>query len=99
MTDANYVDDLALLTNTPAQAESQLHSIEQAAEGTDFHVNANKTKYLCLKQKGAIFTISSKSLELIDQFTYLVSNISSTERHRMLLTVYRTSGSLISQMK
>ena len=33
MTNADYTDDLALLTNTPAQAESLLHSLEQAARG------------------------------------------------------------------
>ena len=31
MTDADYTDDLALLTNTPAQEESRLLSQEQAA--------------------------------------------------------------------
>ena len=31
MTDANYTDDLVLLTNTPAQAEFLLHSLKQAA--------------------------------------------------------------------
>ena len=32
MTDADYADDLALLENTPAQAESLQHSLVQAAE-------------------------------------------------------------------
>ena len=31
ITDANYVDDLALLANTPAQAKSLLHRLEHAA--------------------------------------------------------------------
>ena len=42
ITDVNYADDLALLANTPTQAESQLHSPEQAAGGIGLHVNANK---------------------------------------------------------
>ena len=33
MTDADYLDDLVLLANAPAQAESLLHSLEHAAGG------------------------------------------------------------------
>ena len=33
MTDADYADDLVLLANTPAQAESLLNSQEQTAGG------------------------------------------------------------------
>ena len=34
---------------------------------------------MCVKQEAAIFTYSDKPLKLVDQFTYLGSNISSTE--------------------
>ena len=34
-TDVDYTDDIALLANTPAQAESLLHSLEKAAGGID----------------------------------------------------------------
>ena len=43
---ADYTDDLELLTNTPVQAESMQHSLEQASGGTGLHVNANKTVYV-----------------------------------------------------
>ena len=36
MTDTDYTDDLVLLANTPAQAKSLLHSLEQAARGIGF---------------------------------------------------------------
>ena len=39
MTDADNANDLAILANTTAQAESRLHCLEQAAEGTGFYVN------------------------------------------------------------
>ena len=42
-----YADDMALLANTPARAESQLHSLERAAGGIGLHVNADKTEYMC----------------------------------------------------
>ena len=38
----DYADDIALLSNTPAQVESQLHSLERAAGGLSFHVNDDK---------------------------------------------------------
>ena len=34
---------------------------------------------MCFKQKGTISSLNGKLLKLEDQFTYLVSNISSTE--------------------
>ena len=43
ITDADYADDIALLANTLTQAESLLHSLEQAAGDISRHVNADKT--------------------------------------------------------
>ena len=74
-----YADSLVLLANTPAQAESLLHSLEQAAESIGLNMNTNKTDYMCFKQEGAISTLNRRSLKLEDKFTYLGSNISSTE--------------------
>ena len=66
-----------LLANTLAQVESLLHSLVQASGGISLYVNANKMSF---KQEGAISTLSGKPPKLADQFTYLGSNISSTER-------------------
>ena len=79
MTDADYTDDLALLTNAPAQVESQLHSLEQATGDCDLYVITNKTKFMCFKQDEAIFPLSGKPLKFVDQPTYLSRNISSAE--------------------
>ena len=78
LTDLNYTDDKALLVNTPAQAESLLHSLEQAAGGIGIYMISNKTEDICFKQ-GAISMLSLKLLKLVDQSTYLGSKISSTE--------------------
>ena len=40
MIDADYTDDQAILANAPAQAESQPHSLEQAAGGISLYMNA-----------------------------------------------------------
>ena len=79
MTDTDNADDLALIANTPARAESLLHSLEQAAEGIVFYGNMKKREVMHFKEKGAISTSNSKLLKLIDQSTYLGSNISSIE--------------------
>ena len=44
-----YADDLALLPNTPAQAESLQNSLDQAAGSVDLYVKANKTEFICFK--------------------------------------------------
>ena len=46
MTDADYTDDRALLTNTLTQAEFLVHSLEQAVRGISPYVNANKTEFV-----------------------------------------------------
>ena len=80
ITDADYADDIAILANTPNQAETLLHSLEQAAAGIGSHVNAHKTEYMCFNQTGNISTLDGSSLKLVDKFTYLGSSVSSTEK-------------------
>ena len=64
--DANYADDIALLANALAQAETLLHSLEQAAAGIGLHINAHKTEYMCFNQRGNISTENGSSLKLVD---------------------------------
>ena len=45
--DADYAEDMALLANAPAQAETLQHSLERAVAGISLHVNADKIEYLC----------------------------------------------------
>ena len=42
-------------------------------------LNFNKTEFMCFNQKRIISTLNGKPQRLLDQFTYLGSNISSTE--------------------
>ena len=81
ITDADYADDIALLANTPTQAESLLHSLERAAAGLGLglDVNADKTEYMCFNQRVGISILKCGPLQLVDKFTYLGSNVSSTE--------------------
>ena len=78
ITDADYANDIALLANPPAQAETLLHTLEQASAGIGLYVNAHKMEYMCFNQTGDISTINGSSLKLVDKFTYLGSSVSST---------------------
>ena len=107
ITDSVYVDDLALLANTPASSEPLPHSLEQTSRGVGLHVNANKTDFMCFKREGAISTLSGRPLKLIDKRIYLGRNISSTEsgakirleKGGLLSISYRSYGSLICPIK
>ena len=76
ITDADNADDIALLANTPNQAETLLHSLERAATGICPRVNAHKTKYMCYNQTGDISTLDGTSLKLVVKFL-----VSSTEKY------------------
>ena len=64
ITDTPYANDIALLANAPAQAETLLHSLERAAAGIGL-----KTEYMCFNQTGEISTLNGSSLKLVDKFT------------------------------
>ena len=77
-TDANYANDITILANAPAQAETLLHYLEWAAAGIGLYFNAHKAEYMCFNQTGDISTLNSSSLKLVDKFTYQGINVSST---------------------
>ena len=76
ISDADYTDDIA---NTPAKAETLLHSLKLTAAGMGLHVNAHKTEYMCFNQTSDISTLNGSPLELVDLLTNLRSSVSSTE--------------------
>ena len=80
ITDVDYTDDIALLANTPIQAETLSHGLEWAAAGIGLHVNADKTECMCFNQRGDISTLNGSSLKLVDKSTYLGKSVSSTKK-------------------
>ena len=74
-----FADDIEFIANTPTQAESLLHSLEQAARNICLYVNAEKTEYMYFNRVQAISTLNVGPLKLVDNFTYLGSSVSSTE--------------------
>ena len=80
MTDSDYADNLALLAKIPARVESLPRNLKQTAGDIGLYMNTNKTEFMYFKQDGSISALNGKPLKLVDQFTYLRKNISSTER-------------------
>ena len=80
ITDADYADDIALLVDTPTQAETLSHDLEWAAAAIGLHINAHKMEYMCFNQRGYISTLNGTSLKLVDKFTYQGSSVLSTEK-------------------
>ena len=97
ITDADHADDIAILANTPDQAETLLHSLERAAASIGLYVNAHKTEYMCYNQTGDISTLEGTPLKLVDKFTYLGSSVESTEKDiETRLTKARTAINRLS---
>ena len=80
ITDADYAVDIAILANSPDQAETLLHSLERPAASIGLYVNAHKTEYMSYNQTGDISTLEGTPLKLVDKFTYPGSSVESTEK-------------------
>ena len=76
ISDADYADKMALLGNSPTQAESLLHSLEHTAGSIGLQVNSDKTKYMCFNQRYDVSTLKGCPLKLVEKFTYLGSSVS-----------------------
>ena len=64
--DADYIDNLVFLTNTPVQAKSLLYSL---------YVNSDKIDFMYSKQDSTTSKLNENTLKLVDHLTYLSSNI------------------------
>ena len=66
-----------LLENTPAQHNSLLDGLKQAAIGIGLHLNSDKTEFISFNQDEVISSLNGKTLKLVDQFIYIGSIILS----------------------
>ena len=79
--DTDYADDIALLSDTTAQAEKLLHQVQTAAKQIGLHVNNDKTEFILFNQEQQqIKTVDNKNLKRVDDFLYLGAWIYSSER-------------------
>ena len=84
ITDADYADDLALLSNNSYNSQKILHILEKSVAFIGLRVNASKTEYMCCNQDGPIETLNKTPLKKVDGFMYIGINITSTEKDALI---------------
>ena len=79
ISDADYADDLAILSDSNDGATNLLHHLEKAAATSNLYFNAKKTELIQCNCNGNTKTTPKLPLESDDSYTYLKSNIESTK--------------------
>ena len=79
LTDANFADDLALLSDKIGNAEKLLNILETAAASVGLYMNTTKTKFIAVNTEGTITAQNGCDLEQVNDFNYVGSRIISSE--------------------
>ena len=81
ITDADFADDLALVSDNLEKAQVLLLRLEVSAEAMGLHVNCKKTQYMRYNQSdGDLVTLEGNKLKQVYDFKYLGAWIQSSER-------------------
>ena len=76
ITDLDYADDLAIVSEHVRDAESLLHALETSASLVGLHYNDKKTEYITSSSEpSSITSIHGKNIKRVDDFKYLGSFI------------------------
>ena len=81
--DADFADDIALLSNTINKVQVLLNAVESANQSVGLVMNAGKTKFMCDEQDSQIQSLKrleQKTFECVTNFEYLSLWISITSR-------------------
>ena len=79
LTDSDFADDLALISESIEQAQLFLLRVEHAAAQIGLHTNETKTKYMSRNQtESFLVTLNGTTLEEVDDFLYLGSWINTS---------------------
>ena len=84
VTDADFADDLALLSNTIDEAHQMLTSLEEAAGAVGLIMNESKTNYMSInlaseEQHATLTSSSGNTIGKVEDFVYLGSWVGSSE--------------------
>ena len=82
ITDLDFADDLALISDTIIHAENLLHSLEKAASLVGLSLNAQKTEsmYINMNKDSVIKSHNGIDLRNVDDFKYLGSYIANDRK-------------------
>ena len=81
--DTDFADDIALISQSLQHAQDLLQSLEQASNGVGLYLNESKTE--CMNKCHSndhhpVRTLNGTSLKQVDDYKYLGSYISSSEK-------------------
>ena len=81
ITDLDFADDIALLSNNMSQAQELLDVVEKAALKVGLHMNAKKTQFMTFNQsqETQIKTCDDTFLKEVQDFKYLGAWVKNTE--------------------
>ena len=83
LTDTDFADDIALISQSLEHVQDLLQSLEQASNGVGLYLNETKTECLnrCLSDADLVVkTLSGSALKMVEDYVYLGSFISSSEK-------------------
>ena len=81
LTDTDFADDIALISESLVNAQSLLQSLEQASNCVGLYLNESKTEYVnkCNSDSDFVIkTINNTLLQMVSDYAYLGSYISSS---------------------
>ena len=78
--DLDFADDIALLSSTKQHSQEKSQLLNTYAKQTGLNINRKKTQVMCINAANTTpVTIEGEPLELVEDFTYLGSNISKED--------------------
>ena len=82
VTDADFADDIALLSDNLKGAQALLSSLESAANCVGLHLNETKTEFMPvnIRDNQEIKTLSGNILKCVEDYKYLGSHIKNSEK-------------------
>ena len=86
LTDTDFADDIALISNSLVNAQCLLQSLEQASNCVGLYLNESKTEYVnkCISDSDFVIkSLNNTLLKMVSDYVYLGSYISSSEKDFM----------------
>ena len=83
VTDLDFADDLALLSDTIQQAEKLLHDLEYAAKLVGLSLNASKTEFMTVNidpADASLNSLNGDTIEHVSDFKYLGSYVADSRK-------------------
>ena len=82
ITDTDFADDIALLSDNLANAQALLSALESAANCTGLYLNETKTECMPIniRNKIDVKTLVNNILKCVDDYKYLGSHVSNSKK-------------------